>query len=159
VLQGANASPFDALNGLRGIRTLAVRIRQQSESAQRLAEALEARPEVSEVRYPGLDSHPQRLLVEKQMALPGGLLSFELAAGFDAGRTFVEAVRIAQHAPSLGGPETLVTHPASTTHVNLSLEELATNGISPGTVRVSLGLEHPDDLLADFAQALDATTA
>ncbi|MCU1455799.1 MAG: Cys/Met metabolism PLP-dependent enzyme [Acidimicrobiales bacterium] len=159
VLQGANASPFDALNGLRGVRTLAVRVRQQSESAQRLAEALEQRPEVIEVRFPGLASHPQRALVEKQMSLPGGLLSFELGGGFDAGRTFVESVRIAQHAPSLGGPETLVTHPASTTHVNLTPEELERNGISPGTVRVSVGLEHPDDLLADFAQALAATTA
>jgi cystathionine beta-lyase/cystathionine gamma-synthase len=154
VLQGANASPFDAMNGLRGLRTLAVRLRQQSESAHRLAETLEGHPAVSEVRYPGLDSHPQRDLAKRQMALPGGLISFDLAGGYDAGCRFVEAVRIAHLAPSLGGPETLVTHPASTTHVNLTPEELAANGIGQGTVRVSVGLEHPDDITADFLQAL-----
>ncbi|HEY4375682.1 MAG TPA: aminotransferase class I/II-fold pyridoxal phosphate-dependent enzyme [Acidimicrobiales bacterium] len=159
VLQGANASPYDALNGLRGLRTLPVRIRQQSATAQRLAEMLEARSEVSEVRFPGLPSHPQHALAEAQMSLPGGLLSFDLAGGLDAGARFVEAVRLAIHAPSLGGPETLVTHPASTTHVNLTPDELAANGITPGTVRVSVGLEHPDDVIADFAQALDATHA
>ncbi|MBI2704909.1 MAG: aminotransferase class I/II-fold pyridoxal phosphate-dependent enzyme [Actinobacteria bacterium] len=155
VLQGANASPFDAMNGLRGIRTLAVRLRQQSDGAQHLAEALESRADVSEVRYPGLDSHPQRALARRQMALMGGLLSFDVAGGRDAGRRFVEGVEVAQLATSLGGPETLVTHPASTTHVNLTPDELAANGIGPGTVRVSVGLEHPDDLVADFFGALD----
>lgn len=154
VLQGANASPFDAMNGLRGIRTLGVRIRQQSESAQRLAEMLEGHPAVSAVSYPGLASHPQHELAKRQMALPGGLLAFDLAGGLEAGRRFVEATRIAQLATSLGGPETLVTHPASTTHVGLLPEELEESGILPGTVRVSAGLEHPDDLIADFAQAL-----
>jgi cystathionine beta-lyase/cystathionine gamma-synthase len=154
VLQGANASPFDAMNGLRGLRTLGVRLRQQSESGQRLAEVLEQHPAVSLVSYPGLASHPQRELAKRQMTMPGGLLTFDLAGGLEAGRTFVEGTRVAQLATSLGGPETLVTHPASTTHVNLTLEELAANGISPGTVRVSVGLEHPDDIVADFLQAL-----
>lgn len=154
VLQGANASPFDAMNGLRGIRTLGVRIRQQSESAQRLAEMLEGHPAVGAVSYPGLASHPQYELAKRQMALPGGLLAFDLVGGLEAGRRFVEATRIAQLATSLGGPETLVTHPASTTHVGLLPEELEESGILPGTVRVSAGLEHPDDLIADFAQAL-----
>jgi methionine-gamma-lyase len=84
------------------------------------------------------------------------LLTFDLAGGQDAGRAFVESVRIAQLASSLGGPETLVTHPASTTHVNLTPEELEAADIGPGTIRVSVGLEHPDDLVADFRQALDA---
>ena len=154
VLQGANASPFDAMNGLRGIRTLGVRIRQQSESAQRLAEMLEGHPAVAAVSYPGLASHPQHELAKRQMALPGGLLAFDLVGGLEAGRRFVEATRIAQLATSLGGPETLVTHPASTTHVGLLPEELEESGILPGTVRVSAGLEHPDDLIADFTQAL-----
>ena len=157
VLQGANASPFDAMNGLRGLRTLGVRIRQQSETAQRLAELLEGHPLVSAVSYPGLASHPQHALAKRQMALSGGLLAFDLAGGLDAGRRFVEATRIAQLATSLGGPETLVTHPASTTHVGLLPEELADAGIFPGTVRVSAGLEHPDDLLVDFRQALAAS--
>jgi len=159
VLQGANASPFDAMNGLRGLRTLGVRLERQSANAGALAVFLEGRPEVAEVRWPGLPSHPQHQLAQRQMTLPGGLLTFELAGGIEAGTTFVEALEIAQLATSLGGPETLVTHPASTTHVNLTPEELATNGISPGTVRVSVGLEHPDDLVADFARALDAVAA
>jgi cystathionine beta-lyase/cystathionine gamma-synthase len=82
-------------------------------------------------------------------------LAFELNGGLDAGRIFVEAVQIAQLATSLGGPETLVTHPASTTHVGLSPEELEDAGIQPSTIRVSVGLEHADDLIADFAQAID----
>jgi cystathionine beta-lyase/cystathionine gamma-synthase len=154
VLQGANASPFDAMNGLRGLRTLGVRLRHQTESAQRLAEALEAHPRVESVMYPGLDSHPQRDLARRQMTLAGGLLTFDVAGGLEAGRTFVESVRVAQLATSLGGPETLVTHPASTTHVNLSPDELAANCIGEGTVRVSVGLEHPDDVVDDFSQAL-----
>jgi cystathionine beta-lyase/cystathionine gamma-synthase len=156
VLQGANASPFDAMNGLRGLRTLAVRLQRQSESALRLAEMLEAHPAVSQVCYPGLPSFPQHALAAKQMTSFGGLLAFDLAGGLDAGRCFVESVQIAQLATSLGGPETLVTHPASTTHVGLLPEELAEAEITPGTVRVSAGLEHADDLLADFRRALDA---
>jgi cystathionine beta-lyase/cystathionine gamma-synthase len=155
VLQGANASPFDAMNGVRGLRTLAVRFRQQTESALQLGEALEAHEAVSGVMYPGLDSHPQRDLAKRQMNLTGGVLAFDVAGGLEPGRTFVESVRLAQLATSLGGPETLVTHPASTTHVNLSDDELAANGIGPGTIRVSVGLEHPDDIVADFRQALD----
>jgi len=155
VLQGANASPFDAMNGLRGLRTLGVRIERQSENAQRLAEVLEGHPAVSRVSYPGLESHPQRDLAKRQMRLPGGLITFDLAGGLEAGRTFVEATRVAQLATSLGGPETLVTHPATTTHVNLTPEELGANGITPGTVRVSVGLEHVDDIVADFVQALE----
>ncbi|MCX7621815.1 MAG: aminotransferase class I/II-fold pyridoxal phosphate-dependent enzyme [Acidimicrobiales bacterium] len=154
VLQGANASPFDAMNGLRGIRTLGVRIRQQSATAQRIAEALEAHPAVAQVRYPGLDSHPQRALAKRQMALPGGLLAFDLVGGRPAGKAFVESVRVAQLASSLGGPETLVTHPASTTHVGLTAAELAAAGIGEGTIRVSVGLEDTEDILADFNQAL-----
>ena len=152
--QGANASPFDAMNGLRGLRTLGVRLQRQSETAQRVAEVLEAHPAVSEVRYPGLASHPQHELAQRQMALPGGLITFDLSGGLEAGRTFVESTRVAQLATSLGGPETLVTHPASTTHVNLTPDELAANGITEGTVRVSIGLEHVDDVIADFVAAL-----
>jgi len=155
VLQGANASPFDAMNGTRGLRTLGVRLERQSANAGELAHALEGHRLVEEVRWPGLESHPQFALAQRQMALPGGLLTFDLAGGLEAGRIFVESLEIAQLATSLGGPETLVTHPASTTHVNLTPEELEANGIRPGTVRVSVGLEHAGDLLADFTQSLD----
>ncbi|MEZ5141188.1 MAG: aminotransferase class I/II-fold pyridoxal phosphate-dependent enzyme [Acidimicrobiales bacterium] len=154
VLQGANASPFDAMNGLRGLRTLGVRLRQQTDTAQRLAEVLAEHPAVAAVAYPGLPSHPQHDLARRQMALFGGLLTFDLFGGLDAGRRFVESTRVAQLATSLGGPETLVTHPASTTHVSLTPEELVAAGIGEGTVRVSVGLEHPDDVVADFLQAL-----
>ncbi|CAM8635119.1 MetC Cystathionine beta-lyases/cystathionine gamma-synthases [Acidimicrobiia bacterium] len=155
VLQGANASPFDALNGLRGLRTLGVRLERQSATAGVLARFLESHSATAEVRWPGLESHPQYELAQRQMRLPGGLLTFDLVGGIEAGVAFVEGLEIAQLATSLGGPETLVTHPASTTHVNLTPEELAANGISPGTVRVSTGLEHADDLVADFTQALE----
>ena len=156
VLQGACASPYDALNAVRGLRTLPVRIERQSATALVLARALEARGDVTDVRYPGLLSHPQHEVAMRQMTSGGGLVTFDVVGGLEAGSRFVEAVRIAQLATSLGGPETLVTHPASTTHVNLTPEELAANGIGPGTIRMSVGLEHPDDLLADLAQALDA---
>ena len=156
VLQGASASPYDALNATRGIRTLPVRVARQCETAHALAVALEAHDQAEDVRYPGLASHPQHDLATRQMSGYGTLVAFDVAGGLDAGRRFVESVRIAQHATSLGGPETLVTHPASTTHVNLLPDELAANGIGPGTIRVSVGLEHVDDLIADFSQALDA---
>jgi cystathionine beta-lyase/cystathionine gamma-synthase len=156
VLQGANASPYDAVNGLRGLRTLGVRIRRQSDSSLVLARALEDDDRVAVVRHPGLESHPQHALAVRQMDVFGGLLTFDLVGGLEAGRAFVESVQIAQLASSLGGPETLVTHPASTTHVNLTPDELADADIGPGTIRVSVGLEHPGDLVADFRQALDA---
>ena len=159
VLQGANASPFDAMNGLRGLRTLAVRLRQQTETAQILAEELEGHPNVLGVRYPGLPSHPQFELAKRQLALSGGLLTFDVEGGLEGGRRFVESTRIAQLATSLGGPETLVTHPASTTHVNLTPDELAAVDIGPGTIRLSVGLEHPDDIRADLQRALDAADA
>lgn len=156
VLQGANAAPFDAMNGLRGLRTLGVRLERQSATAQYLAEALEEHPAVAAVRYPGLASHPQHDLAKRQMRYFGGLLTFDLVDGLEAGRRFVESTEIARLATSLGGPETLVTHPASTTHVGLLPEELEAAGIGEGTVRMSVGLEHPEDLLIDITAALGA---
>ncbi len=158
VVQGANASPFDAMNGLRGLRTLAVRLERQSRTAQLLAEALEAHDAVTVCRYPGLESHPQQDLAKRQMAHMGGLLTFDIAGGLAPGSRFVEATRIAMLATSLGGPETLVTHPASTTHVGLDPAELEAAGISEGTIRVSVGLEHEQDVVADFLQALTVAT-
>jgi cystathionine beta-lyase/cystathionine gamma-synthase len=159
VLQGAVASPHDAASAVRGIRTLPIRVARQCESALAIALALEGRSDVVDLRYPGLPSHPQHELAKRQMSGGGTLVTFDVAGGVDAGRRFVESVRIAQHATSLGGPETLVTHPASTTHVNLLPDELAANGIGPGTIRLSVGLEHADDLIADLAQALAASQA
>ncbi|CAB4801700.1 MAG: aminotransferase class I/II-fold pyridoxal phosphate-dependent enzyme [Actinobacteria bacterium] len=157
VLQGANAAPFDALGGLRGLRTLDVRLRQQTATAERLAVLFEAEDSVTEVRHPSLASHPQFALAQKQLRHSGGLLTIDLAGGFEAGKSFVESTQICQLATSLGGPETLVTHPASTTHVNLLPEELAAAGITPGTVRVSAGLEATEDVAKDLLRALGST--
>jgi cystathionine beta-lyase/cystathionine gamma-synthase len=154
-IHGATASPFDALNGLRGIRTLGVRMRHQSASAQQMAEMLDDHPKVVAVHYPGLESHPQRDLAKRQMAMGGGVLSFEVAGGWEAGRTVAEALRLGHLAPSLGGPETLVTHVSSTTAANLTEEERAEMGIGDGLVRLSVGLEDPVDLIEDVQQALD----
>ncbi len=159
VLHGAVASPFDALNALRGIRTLAVRLRQQTETATALAGALEGHPMVEAVHYPGLASHPQHELASRQMDLAGGLVTFDLCDGYEAGRAFVEEVRVVRLATSLGGPESIVTHPASTTHVSLLPSELEAAGIGQGTVRFSAGLEHSDDVVADVVEALDRVAA
>jgi cystathionine beta-lyase/cystathionine gamma-synthase len=154
VLQGAVASPHEAAGGLRGLRTLGVRLRHQSDSAAHVAESLEPDERIAEVRYPGLASHPQHELALRQMDLMGGLVTFDLAGGFEAGRHLVESTRICRLATSLGGPETLVTHPASTTHVNLLPEELEAAGIAPGTIRMSVGLEDPGDIVSDLLAAL-----
>ena len=157
VLQGANASPYDALNGLRGLRTLGPRLRQQTENALAVGRALEAHPAVTEVRHPGLESHPQHALAVRQMRHTGGMLAFELAGGLAAGATLIEAVALCRPATSMGGPETLITHPASTTHAGLLPDELEASGITAGTVRVSCGLEHHADIVDDLLQALDKT--
>jgi len=154
VLHGAVASPYDAHNGLRGIRTLPVRVERQSATALTLARWLQHQPAVANVNYPGLPGHPQHELAARQMRAFGSMLSFDLADGLAAGRAFAEGVRLAQLATSLGGPETLVTSPANSTHVGLSPDELEVAGIGAGLIRVSVGLEHDEDLIADFAQAL-----
>jgi cystathionine beta-lyase/cystathionine gamma-synthase len=159
VLHGAVASPFDALNGLRGLRTLPVRLARQSETARRLTSFLEHHDAVAVVHYPGLSSHPQADLAKKQMADTGSLFSIELTGGGAAARRFAERLSLAQLATSLGGPETLVTVPALSTHVGLSPEEKEAAGISDGLVRVSVGLEHADDLLTDFAYALSGESS
>src|SRR3954452_535206 len=155
LMHGAVCSPFDAWNALRGIRTLHARVRQQSETAQALAEFLESHPAVARVVYPGLDSHPQRDVAKRQMSSGGTMLAVELAGGLEAGRQFVEAVEIAQVAPSLGGPETLVVHPPTMTAATLTPDERAEMGIGEGMIRVSVGLEHTDDVIRDFGRSLD----
>ena len=153
VVQGGQASPFDAWNGLRGIRTLGVRVRQQSATAAVLAGHLEQHPAVAWVSYPGLDSHPQRDLAKRQMSSGGTLLAVELAGGADAARRFCGSTEVARLALSLGGPETLVTHPASIAG-HLTPAERAELGITDGLVRISVGLENPADLIADLDRAL-----
>ena len=154
VLHGATASPFDALNALRGVRTLAVRTAHQSASARRVGEYLEQHPAVAAVYYPGLQSHPQHDLAKRQMRHFGTVLAFDLAGGRDVAARFLDRVRLAHRATSLGGPQTLVCHPSTTTAVSLTTEEQALTGVTDGLIRVSVGLEDPDDLVADFQHAL-----
>ena len=155
VLHGATPSPFDALNGLRGIRTLAVRTAHQSDSAYYLADSLSDHPAVSAVHYPGLASHPQAELAKRQMRHGGTLVSLELAGGLAAAERFLAEVQLLHRATSLGGPETLVCHPATTTHASLTPDEADMVGVTPGLLRISVGLEEPADLLRDIVRALD----
>ncbi|MFJ4184833.1 trans-sulfuration enzyme family protein [Kitasatospora sp. NPDC089509] len=152
---GASADPFAAWLTLRGLQTLALRVRRHCDTALDLATRLSAHPAVTAVHYPGLPSHPDHELARRLLpAGHGGVLAFDLAGGREAARAFTGAVRLASLAPSLGGVHTLVLHPASTSHRQLSDEELAAAGIGPGTVRVSVGIEHPEDLWVDLEQAL-----
>lgn len=154
VVHGAMASPFDALNALRGVRTLAVRTAHQAATAQRLAERLEHHPAVSRVFYPGLDSHPQHDLARRQMRRFGTVLAFELAGGRGAVQRLLDRAGIVRCATSLGGPETLACHPMTTTHAGLTPDEQAEVGVTDGLVRMSVGLEDTDDLVADLERAL-----
>ena len=154
VMHGATASPFDANNGLRGIRTLGVRLAQQCASAQAIAEELTRHPKVAAVHYPGLSSHPQHDLAKSQMRRFGSVLSFDISTGLDGAKSFLSKLNLIRPAVSLGGPETLACHPASSTHVSVSPEDQLVAGITPGLVRLSVGLEDPRDLMADIASAL-----
>jgi methionine-gamma-lyase len=157
---GASADPFAAWLTLRGMQTLALRLERQCANALTLAERLAAHPAVAAAHYPGLPSHPDHAIARRLLAggAGGGVLAFELAGGRQAGRAFIEAVRLASLSPSLGDVKTLVMHPASTSHRQLDADALAAAGIGEGTVRVAVGIEHPDDLWADLDQAL-ATAA
>lgn len=151
---GAQASPFDAWNAIRGIRTLGVRSRHQADSALALASFLEGHPAIASVSYPFLASHPQHDLARRQMRTGGTVVAFEVAGGAEATIAVIERCRLARIALSLGGPETLLTHPA-TIAGRFTPAERAELGITDGLVRMSVGLEHPDDLIADLTQALE----
>lgn len=154
VLHGATASPFDALNGLRGVRTLGVRLRQQCETAQALAEFLAAHPAVARVNYPGLASHPQHELAKRQMRSYGSVMSVELRGGIEAARRLLSGLRLVRSAVTLGGPDTLISHSATSTHLSVDPTVKASTGITDGLVRISVGLESIVDLRADFISAL-----
>lgn len=154
VLHGATASPYDAVNGLRGIRTLGVRLAHQCSSAMELATYLASHKAISAVHYPGLATHPQHALAAKQMRRFGSLLSFDIEGGKDSARKVVDGLKLVRPAVSLGGPETLICHPASSTHVGVTPEDQVTAGITQGLLRVSVGLESTADVIADFQQVL-----
>jgi cystathionine beta-lyase/cystathionine gamma-synthase len=155
VMHGAVASPFDSFLGLRGIRTLHARMRQQSETALALAERLEAHDAIATVRYPWLSSHEDHDLAKRQMSSGGAIVVADLAGGYEAGVRMVERLGLAIPALSFGGTETLVTHAASMSAATLAPQEREEMGISDGLVRISVGLEHPDDVIADLVAAID----
>jgi cystathionine beta-lyase/cystathionine gamma-synthase len=138
----------------RGLKTLALRVRHQNESALRVAAFLEHHSAVAHVNYPGLASHPRHARVRDWFAGSAGLVSFELKEGLPAAERFIARARLPVCAPSLGGAETLMTRPATTSHSGLSPEERQSQGITDGLIRLSIGLEAPEDLIEDFAQAL-----
>ena len=152
---GGNGSPWEAFLALRGIKTLGLRMERHSSNALVVASALEAAPGVAAVRYPGLRSHPQHELAGRVLrdGMAGGMLALELEGGRAAGERFLERVRVAVHATSLGSVETLVSHPASSSHRQLADADLAAAGLSPGMVRVSIGVEDADDLVEDLVGA------
>lgn len=151
---GAILSPFDSWLVLRGTKTLAVRMAQHNLNGQAIAEFLERHPKVTRVIYPGLPSHPQHDLARRQMKGFGGMLSFEVGS-FEEARRVCNSVRLMALAESLGGVETLMTHPASMTHASVPPERRAAIGLSDSLVRISAGIEDPQDLIDDLKQALD----
>ncbi len=150
---GPSLSPFNAWVLLKGLETLPVRVERQTASAAKVADFLAERPEVERVMYPGRADHPQRALAEKQMKAGGPLVAFHLRADKAATFRFMDALRVIKISNNLGDAKSLIAHPATTTHQRLNDEAKAELGITPGTVRLSVGLEHPDDLMADLAQA------
>ena len=153
---GSVMSPFDAYLTLRGIKTLDVRMARHGENAQRIAEYLESHPVVERVLYPGLPSHPQHELAQRQMSGFGGMITFFIRGGLDAARTALETLQIFQLAESLGAVESLVNHPALMTHASVPQETRTVLGISDSLIRLSVGIEDALDLLGDLDQALAA---
>ncbi len=151
---GAVPSPFDAWLADLGLRTFALRMERHCQNALTLARYLEQHPKVARVYYPGLPSHPDHALAQKQMSAFGGMIAFELAGGLEAGKTLMNNLRVMTLAVSLGSVDTLIQHPASMTHAAMSPEDRRKSGISDGLVRLSVGIEEVEDLMADLDQAL-----
>lgn len=153
-LTGPTLSPFNAWVLSKSLETLAVRLEKHCENALKVAEFLENHPQVKKVKYPFLKSHPQHSIAQKQMKLGGNIVAFEIKGGIEAGRAFLDKIKLCSLSPNLGDTRTIVTHPASTTHSKLSVEERLAVSITDGLVRVSVGLETVTDVIADLEQAL-----
>ncbi|MDO8963537.1 MAG: PLP-dependent transferase, partial [Coriobacteriia bacterium] len=152
---GASLSPFNAQQFLLGIETLSLRVQRHSDNALAVAKYLEAHPKVAWVAYPGLDSHPTKANADAHLEHGyGGVVVFGLAGGLDAGRTLIDNVKLFSHLANVGDAKSLIIHPATTTHSQLSDEELVTAGIGPDFVRISVGIEDVADIIADLEQAL-----
>ena len=155
-LAGTNCSPFEAWLTHNGMKTLALRMERHCANALALAEFLEKHPAVARVNYPGLPSHPDHELAKRQMRGGfGGMLSFELKGGLEAGIRCMNRIKFCTLAPTLGDVDTLILHPASSSHLNVPKDVREQNGITDGMIRVSVGIEHIDDLVADLKQALE----
>jgi O-acetylhomoserine (thiol)-lyase len=153
---GAVISPFNSFLFLQGLETLHLRLPRHTENALKVAQYLKKHPKVTWVNYPGLPDSPQAAKVKKYLPLgAGAILGFGVKGGLTAGKKFIESVKLASHLANIGDAKTLVIHPASTTHSQLDEEELLSTGVTPDYVRVSVGIENVDDIIADFDQALN----
>ncbi|MBQ0739605.1 PLP-dependent transferase, partial [Aquimarina celericrescens] len=151
---GPALSPFNAWVLSKSLETLPVRLEKHCENALKVAQFLEESEFVENVKYPFLKSHPQYKIAKKQMKLGGNIISFEVKGGLEAGRKFINSVNLCSRSANLGDTKTIVTHPASTTHSKLAEADRLEVGITDGLVRISVGLEHPDDVISDLQQAL-----
>ena len=147
-------SPFNAWILSKSLETLAIRMERHSQNALQLATYLESNEDVARVKYPFLTSHPQYDLARRQMRLGGGLVTFEVKGGLEQGRKFLDALKMISHTPNLGDTRTIAIHPASTTHSKLTDDERAAVGITPGLIRIAVGLEDINDIIADVTQAM-----
>ena len=152
---GPALSPFNAWLLSKSLETLALRMDRHCDNALALAKFLEAHPQVELVKYPFLESHPQYEIARRQMKKGGGILSFIIKGGIEAGRRFLDAIEMVSLSANLGDSRTIVTHPASTTHARLTEEERLEVAIKPGLIRISVGLEHIDDITEDIRKALE----
>jgi len=153
---GPALSPFNAWVLSKSLETLSVRLDKHCKNAEKVAEFLETEANAENVKYPFLKSHPQYEIAKKQMKKGGNIVAFEIKGGIEAGRKFIDAIKLCSRSANLGDTRSIVTHPASTTHSKLSEEDRLEVGIKPGLVRVSVGLEHVDDVIDDLKQALNS---
>ncbi|TWI79142.1 O-succinylhomoserine sulfhydrylase [Lacibacter cauensis] len=152
---GPSLSPFNAWVLTKSLETLYLRMDKHADNALKLAKRLEGNPKLNSVKYPFLPSHPQYAIARKQMSNGGGIVTFELKGGIESGRKFLNALEMLSMTNNLGDSRTIASHPASTTHSKLSVDEKKAVGITDGLVRISVGLEHIDDIIADIEQALE----
>lgn len=152
---GAVPSPFDCWLTLLGVKTLHLRMAKHTENGQIIAEFLEAHPKVAKVIYPGLPSHPQHEIAKVQMSGYSGMISFELTGGIQAGKAVMNNVKLCALAESLGAVETMITHPATMTHADVPAADRHARGLTDGLVRISVGIEDPEDIMTDLEQALE----
>jgi len=154
VLLGGNSNPFDAFLLSNGLKTLELRMDRHCSNAMKVAEYLQQHKKIEKVNYVGLTSHPDFATAKKQMKLPGSLMSFELKGGLEAGKKFINALQLCISATSLGTVDTLISHPASTSHMSVAKEERLKFGITDGLIRLSVGIETIEDIIYDLEQAL-----